>query len=211
MCWTVIACGRGDLDWSPLYALADRVTLWPRTPRGELAQRVGGAECVISNHCRIDGEVLDACPGLRWIGLTSTGTDSLDLAACARRGVKVANVPGYSTESVAQHTFALLLEAANGVARRAWSLREGWWQAGVPERYGLRPRLSWRAGPWRGGLRGHWDGGGAHCPGLWHAGGRLHAHAARGRAGVEFMSLDELLAVSDVVSLHCPATPPQRG
>lgn len=91
----------GDLDWSPLYALADRVTLWARTPRRELAQRIGGAECVISNHCRIDGEVLDACPRLRWIGLTSTGTDSLDLAACARRGVKVANVPGYSTESVA--------------------------------------------------------------------------------------------------------------
>ena len=202
----------GDLDWSPLYALADRVTLWPRTPRGELARRIGGAECVISNHCRIDGEVLDACPGLRWIGLTSTGTDSLDLAACARRGVKVANVPGYSTESVAQHTFALLLEAANGVARRAWSLREGWWQAGVPERYGLRPPFD-LAGRTFGAV-GYGAIGAAAVRIARGCGMRAAACTRTPRAaepGVEFMSLDELLAASDVVSLHCPATPATRG
>lgn len=202
----------GDLDWSPLYELADRVTLWPRTPRAELAKRIGGAECVISNHCRIDEAVLAACPGLRWIGLTSTGTDSLDLAACARHGVKVANVPGYSTESVAQYAFALLLEAASGPARRAWSLREGWWQADVPARYGLRPQVE-LAGKTFGAV-GYGAIGAAAARIAQGFGMRVLACVRTprpARPGVEFVPLEQLLAASDVVSLHCPGTPENRG
>ena len=106
----------GDLDWSRLHDLADVVEEYPRTPPEQLIDRLRDADFAVSNKCRIDDAVLDACPRLRWVGLTATGTDSLDLDACHRHGVAVANVPGYSTESVAQHGFALLLELANSIA-----------------------------------------------------------------------------------------------
>ena len=131
----------GDLDWTGLYDLADVVEEYPRTPPEQLIDRLRDADFAVSNKCRIDDAVLDACPRLRWVGLTATGTDSLDLEACHRHGVAVANVPGYSTESVAQHGFALLLELANSIAGRAASLRDGYWQTGVPDSYGIHPHF----------------------------------------------------------------------
>lgn len=129
----------GDLNWQPLYELTQDITLYPRTPQQQTAARIGDADYVIGNKCIVDEALLAQCPNLKWIGLTATGTDWVDLEACRRRGVAVANVPGYSTYSVAQHTFALLLEITNGTSRRAASLRDGYWQTEVPARYGIQP------------------------------------------------------------------------
>ena len=84
------ALTEGDLDWSGLTALVDEVEAWPRTPYAEAAARIGDAEFVVVNKTFIDDAVLDACPKIRWIGLTATGTDSLDIAACRRHGVHLA-------------------------------------------------------------------------------------------------------------------------
>ena len=73
------AIEEGDLDWSPLAELGV-VTRYGRTAYGEIVPRIGTAEYVIANRARIDDAVLDACPALRWVGLTATGTDSLDVA-----------------------------------------------------------------------------------------------------------------------------------
>ena len=99
----------GDLDWSGLRALVPDVMEYVRTPYEQIAPRIGDAELVVLNKCRMDEEILSRCPNLRWVGIIATGTDNLDLAACRRHGVKVANVPAYSTYSVAQMAFSLLL------------------------------------------------------------------------------------------------------
>ena len=99
----------GDLDWSGLRALVPDTVEYVRTPYEEIARRIGDAELVVLNKCRVDEAILAQCPNLRWVGIIATGTDNLDLAACRRHGVKVANVPAYSTYSVAQMAFSLLL------------------------------------------------------------------------------------------------------
>lgn len=204
----------GDLDWSGLYELADVVEEYPRTSYELLAERMRDADFVVCNKCRIDDAVLDACPRLRWVGLTATGTDSLDLEACHRHGVAVANVPGYSTESVAQHGFALLLELANSIAGRAASLRDGYWQTGVPDSYGIRPHFELAGRTF--GVVGYGAIGRAAARIAKGFGMRVLAYTRHVKPeyaadGVEFVPFEQLLEDSDVVSLHCPATAQTRG
>ena len=204
----------GDLDWTGLYDLADVVEEYPRTPPEQLIDRLRDADFAVSNKCRIDDAVLDACPRLRWVGLTATGTDSLDLEACHRHGVAVANVPGYSTESVAQHGFALLLELANSIAGRAASLRDGYWQTGVPDSYGIHPHFELAGRTF--GVVGYGAIGRATARIAKGFGMRVLAYTRHVKPeyaadGVEFVPFEQLLEDSDVMSLHCPATAETRG
>ena len=204
----------GDLDWTGLYDLADVVEEYPRTPPEQLIDRLRDADFAVSNKCRIDDAVLDACPRLRWVGLTATGTDSLDLEACHRHGVAVANVPGYSTESVAQHGFALLLELANSIAGRAASLRDGYWQTGVPDSYGIHPHFELAGRTF--GVVGYGAIGRAAARIAKGFGMRVLAYTRHVKPEyaadrVEFVPFEQLLEDSDVVSLHCPATAETRG
>ena len=204
----------GDLDWSRLHDLADVVEEYPRTPPEQLIDRLRDADFAVSNKCRIDDAVLDACPRLRWVGLTATGTDSLDLDACHRHEVAVANVPGYSTESVAQHGFALLLELANSIAGRAASLRDGYWQTGVPDSYGIHPHFELAGRTF--GVVGYGAIGRAAARIARGFGMRVlvytrHVKPEYAADEVEFVPFDRLLEDSDVVSLHCPSTAETRG
>lgn len=204
----------GDLDWSRLHDLADVVEEYPRTPPEQLIDRLRDADFAVSNKCRIDDAVLDACPRLRWVGLTATGTDSLDLDACHAHGVAVANVPGYSTESVAQHGFALLLELANSIAGRAASLRDGYWQTGVPDSYGIHPHFELAGRTF--GVVGYGAIGRAAARIARGFGMRVlvytrHVKPEYAADEVEFVPFGRLLEDSDVVSLHCPATAETRG
>ena len=79
----------GDLDWSGLRALVPDVTAYVRTPYEQIAERIGDAELVVLNKCRMDEAILSRCPNLRWVGIIATGTDNLDLEACRRHGVAV--------------------------------------------------------------------------------------------------------------------------
>lgn len=91
----------GDLAWSGVKALVPDTVSYVRTAYEEIAPRIGDADLVLLNKCRIDENILAQCPNLKWVGIIATGTDNLDLEACRRHGVAVANVPGYSTYSVA--------------------------------------------------------------------------------------------------------------
>ena len=131
----------GDLDWSGVRALVDAVEQYARTPYDQIAPRIGDAELAVINKCRIDEGVLARCPRLRWVGILATGTDNIDLDACRRHGVSVANVPGYSTYSVAQMTFSLLLTLCQCPERQDKALRDGCWQLDVPAGYGILPQV----------------------------------------------------------------------
>lgn len=208
------AMNEGDLNWAQLQTLATSVTLWPRTEPNEIIARIGDAEGIVLNKCRIEETVLAACTHLKWIGITATGTDAVDLAACRKRGIAVANVPGYSTQSVAQHTFALLLELTNAVAKRSQTVADGFWQVGVPESYGIGQHTELWGKTF--GIVGYGAIGQAVGRIAQGFGMNVVAFARTQRpehqaSGVTFLPLDEVLRQSDVISLHCPATAETTG
>ena len=135
------AIQQGDLDWSGVKALVTDITRYGRTAQEEVVPRIGDAEIVFLNKCRIDEAVLAQCPKLRWVGIIATGTDNLDLKACRRHGVPVANVPGYSTYSVAQMTFSLLLAICQCADRYHRLVQDGQWRTEEPAAYGLLPQV----------------------------------------------------------------------
>jgi len=200
----------GDLDWAPLAALG-KLEVFERSAPDEVEARCAGAEIALTNKVPFDAERLARLPELRYLGVTATGTNVVDLAAARARGITVTNVPAYSTPSVAEHVFALLLALARRVEGHAALVRGGRWS--------VSPDFSF----WEGelvelaGRRLGVIGCGAIGRAVIRIGQAFGmvvaahtAHPERHRAelpGVAFLSLEELLATSDVVSLHCPLTP----
>lgn len=204
----------GDLDWSAVRALVPDTVEYVRTPYEQIAERIGDAELVILNKCRMDEGILARCPNLRWVGIIATGTDNLDLAACRRHGVSVANVPGYSTYSVAQMTFSLLLAVCQCAERQNRAVQEGFWQLNVPAEYRLLPQVELYGktfGIFGYGSIGRQAGRIAKAFGMRVMSCTRTVRPEHSADGVEFVDFDTLLRESDVLSLHTPATPETRG
>lgn len=115
-----------DLSWDALAALGD-LTAYDRTPPELIAERAAGAEAVFVNKVVLDAAVLDTLPSLRFIGVLATGFNNVDVIAARRRGITVCNVPSYSTDSVVQTIFALLLNITNRVELHSDSVHDGDW------------------------------------------------------------------------------------
>ena len=204
----------GDLDWSGVKALIPDTTSYVRTAYEEIAPRIGDAEFVFLNKCRMDEQILSQCPNLKWVGIIATGTDNLDLEACRRHGVSVANVPGYSTYSVAQMTFSLLLAICQCAERYDRAVKDGFWQLGIPQSYGLLPQMELYGktfGVYGYGSIGRQSARIAKAFGMRVLVCTRTVRPEYAADGVEFVDFDTLLRQSDVLSLHCPATPQTRG
>ena len=208
------AIQQGDLDWSGVKALVPDITRYGRTAQEEVVPRIGDAEIVFLNKCRIDEAVLAQCPKLRWVGIIATGTDNLDLKACRRHGVPVANVPGYSTYSVAQMTFSLLLAICQCADRYHRLVQDGHWRTEEPAAYGLLPQvelLGKTFGIYGYGSIGRQTARIAKAFGMKVLVCTRTVRPEYEADGVEFVAFADLLKESDVLSLHCPATPQTRG
>lgn len=204
----------GDLDWSGVKALIPDTTSYVRTAYEEIAPRIGDAEFVFLNKCRMDEQILSQCPNLKWVGIIATGTDNLDLEACRCHGVSVANVPGYSTYSVAQMTFSLLLAICQCAERYDRAVKDGFWQLGIPQSYGLLPQMELYGktfGVYGYGSIGRQSARIAKAFGMRVLVCTRTVRPGYAADGVEFVDFDTLLQQSDVLSLHCPATPQTRG
>lgn len=204
----------GDLDWSGVKALVPEITLYGRTAPEEVVPRIGDAQIVFLNKCRIDEAVLARCPQVKWIGIIATGTDNIDLEACRRHGVPVANVPGYSTYSVAQMTFSLLLAICQCADRYHRLVQDGLWRTEDPAAYGLLPQVELLGKTF--GVYGYGSIGRQTARIARALGMKVLVYTRTVRPeyavdGVEFVDFDTLLARSDVLSLHCPATPATKG
>jgi glycerate dehydrogenase len=201
------ALNPGDLSWDGLAALG-RVVVHERTPPEELLHRARGAFSLLANKTVLPAPALAALPDLRYIGVLATGTNNVDLAAARRLGVAVTNVPAYSTDSVAQLAFALLLALAHHAEEHSRLVREGRWAAS--------PDFSWHHHPLvelagkTMGVAGY-GAIGRRAAALARAFGMKVLASTRTprppEEGVTFVPLDELFLASDVVSLHCPLTP----
>ncbi len=151
---------------------------------------------------------------MRWVGVIATGTDSLDIEACRRHGVAVANVPSYSTNAVAQLTFALLLNGCQQVIQHNRVVQEGYWQLDVPQN--LVPNVPMELSGKTMGIVGYGEIG-QKVAAIANAFGMkvlVHTRTVRNEYkshNVEFVDLKELFGKSDVISLHCPATEQTKG
>lgn len=203
----------GDLSWDGLAALGT-LTVHPRTPPELVEARAAGAEIVLTNKVVLDRSLLERLPQLRYIGVLATGTNVVDLAAARARGIPVTNVPGYSTASVAQMVFALLLELTQQVGHHAAAVRAGRWCTSPDFAFWERPlieldgRILGLVGFGAIGRRVAAIGAALGMRVLVHT---AHPQRHTDATGVEFVSLEALLRRSDVVSLHCPLTPETAG
>lgn len=198
----------GDLDWSGLTKLG-KLVLHDRTLPEEVLERAQGASVLLTNKVVLSAETIQQLPDLKYIGVTATGYNVVDIQAAADAGIVVTNVPAYSTDSVAQATFALLLEITNQVGHHASRVAEGVWSRSSDFCFMERPlmELSGRTL----GLVGFGHIGRAVAQIGRAMGMRVLASrkssAPPAEAGVCFTSLEEVLQQSDVISLHCPLTP----
>ena len=118
----------GELNFDALRAFGD-VTVYDRAAQADVARLIGDAQIVLTNKAQITADVMAACPQMEYVGVTATGYNIVDVAEAKRRGIVVTNAPAYSTQAVAQHTFALLLESLNRVGAYSGQVRGGAWQA----------------------------------------------------------------------------------
>lgn len=200
------AANPGDLSWDEFAALGD-LTVYDRTAQEDAAARIGDAEVVFINKVRLTDEIFAACPNLKLVSILATGYNIVDLAAAKRRGITVCNVPGYSTRAVVQMTFALLLEICQQVGLHSGAVHTGRWQTCPDFCFWDRPLIELDGKTM--GIVGYGAIGSAVGTVAQALGMKLLVTARHEKPvpeGARFVSLPELLAQSDVVSLHCPKT-----
>jgi glycerate dehydrogenase len=189
----------GDLSWEPLQQFGT-VHYFDRTRSEDILGRVKSSSIIITNKTPLSREVILSCPNLKMIAVTATGYNVIDMDAARARGVVVCNVPGYGTDSVAQHTFALILELTNHVGRNAASVTNGEWSSIEDFCYTKGPVVE-LAGKTLGIV-----GFGKIGRAVAEIGRAFGMHIIYSSRSVGSVSIDELFFQSDFISLHCPLT-----
>ncbi len=195
----------GDMDWDLLAELGELV-VYERTSPAETVARLADADIAIINKVRLTAEVLERLPQLRYIGLTSSGCDAVDLAAAAAKGICVTNVPGYSTMGVAQLTFAHILHIANNVSLHGKDVSAGGWTASQDFCYTLSGQTE-LAGKVLGVVGTGAIGQAVARMGM-AFGMKVIGCSRSGKSvpGIENTDFAALCCNSDIISLHCPMT-----
>ena len=194
------AMNPGDLSWEPLKELGT-VRLYDRTDAADTIQRIGNADIVLTNKVVIDEKVMDACPNMKYVGITATGVNMIDLPAAARHGICVTNVPAYSTDSVAEMTFALLLEMTMHTGLHNAAVQEGRWVTSPLFCFWDAPLTEIKGKTL--GIIGYGSIGKAVAAIGRAFGMRVIANSPHGNDPCQ-VDLDTLLRESDIISLHCP-------
>ena len=205
----------GDLSWSGLEALGE-LTVYDRTPYEAQAiiSRIGDADAVYTNKVPVSKEVLDACPSVKFIGVLATGYNVVDIQAAKEKGIPVCNIPTYGTDAVGQFAIALLLEICHHIGHHSRAVAEGKWTSNPDWCFWDFPLIE-LAGKTMGiigyGRIGQCTGRIAQALGM-----KLLVYDAYKNPALEsetcrYVSLDELFAGSDVISLHCPLFAETQG
>lgn len=198
----------GDLSWEPLAALGE-LKVYDRTPHEKVLDRTRNAQLVITNKALLTGEIIESLPELKYIGVTATGCNVVDIEAASRRSVTVTNVPEYGTTSVAQMVFAHILNLCLHIGEHSQSVSQGAWSKSPDFCYWNFPLIE------LAGLTIGIVGYGRIGRAVAQLGSAFGMHVlvndvitpAKLEGGVEAVDLDTLFSHSDIVSLHCPLTP----
>ncbi|PYJ58768.1 MAG: glycerate dehydrogenase [Verrucomicrobia bacterium] len=201
----------GDLSWDELKSLGD-CEIYDRTPPEEVVKRAADAEIVLTNKAPVTRESILALPRLKYIGVLATGYNIVNTAAARERDILVTNVPTYGTRSVAQHTFALLLELTQHAGHHAQTVRDGRWTKSSDFCYWDFPLVELDGLTM--GIVGYGRIGKAVAELAAAFGMKVLATSATPKhapANIQFTDLATLFRQSDVISLHCPLTPQTKN
>ena len=205
----------GDLSWGELEKLGE-VTVYDRTSltdEREAIARIGDAEAVFTNKTPITKNVIDACPQMKFVGVLATGYNVVDTQYAREKGIPVSNIPTYGTAAVGQFAIAMLLEICHHVAHHSEAVHAGRWERCPDWCFWDHPLIE-LDGKTMGiigfGRIGQRTGQIARALGM-----KVLAYdsfqSESGRAIGTYVTLDELLAQSDVIALHCPLFPQTQG
>lgn len=198
----------GDLSWDSLHGLG-KVTIYDRTPQEEstIAKRIDDAEVVIVNKTIITDNILEKTPKVKYIGVTATGYNNIDINAASKRGITVTNVPTYGTKAVAQYVFALLLELCHHVDNHNHSVQRGDW-ANCPDFSFWNSPLIELSEKTLGiigfGKIGQTTATIAQAFSMNVVVYDLYPDTTKETETLQFCSLDEVYKRSDIISLHVP-------
>ena len=203
----------GDLSWERLKKYGE-LTVYDRTPKELVAQRIGDAEIVMTSKCVLSSEVLSQCPNLKWIGILATGINMVDQEYATAHKILITYIPAYSTDSVVQFTFSLLLEICNQVKVHSDAVHSGKWQTAEDFCFRLTPQIELAGKTF--GIIGYGNIGRrvarmAEAFGMKVIIASNYPDPEFETESISFTSLEELFAMSDVISLHCPLTEDNRG
>ena len=203
------ALNPGDLSWKGLELLGD-VTVYDRTPADQIYERAKEAEVLLTNKTPLSAEMLSRLPRLRYVGVLATGYNVVDVKAARELGVAVTNVPAYSTPSVVQMTFSLLFALCTRVQEHSQAVREGKWCRSKDFCFWDYPLVEVSGKTL--GIIGFGSIGRQVAEVALALGMQVVAYSRTVKTDFfhprfSWVSLDELFAVSDVVSLHCPLFP----
>lgn len=198
----------GDLDWSVLKALGE-VTIYESTPDEYIIKRIGDASIILTNKTPISAEVIEKT-GIRYIGLFSTGYNIIDIEAAVNKGIVVSNVPDYSSNAVAQFTFALLLNLCHKVQMHSDLVFQGEWVQQTNFCFWRYPQMELKGKTM--GIIGYGNIGKKVSRLAFALDMKVLVHTRMPKKDTEdinlsFVSLETLLEQSDIVSIHCPLFP----
>lgn len=207
------AANSGDISWDGL-AQYGELTVYDRTDDADVIAKIGDAELITTNKTVIDRHTMESCPKLKYIGVLATGYNVVDLDAAKEHGIVVTNVPAYSTDAVAQFTFALLLELANQVGVHNSSVKDGGWVRSKDFSYSVMPTMELYGKTM--GIIGYGSIG-QRVADIAHAFGMKVLVSSRTEkklpegGWIRWVSREELFAEADVISIHCPLFPETKG
>jgi len=199
------------LDVSGMRSLLPELEVFDVTENRQIAERIQDAEFVLANKSRLTEELLRCSPKLRFIGLTATGTDNVDLTAARQNDIAVCNIRAYCTESIAEHVFGCLLNLTRNLARYDATVRAGLWQKS--EDFCLLSLPIRELSAMTLGIVGYGElgKGVANIAKAFGMKVLISSRPGTENIGDDRVAFDELLKRSDVVSLHCPLTDVTAG
>ncbi len=208
----------GDLSWAGLEELGDLTvydrTVFDRSNDNLIIERIGDAQIVFTNKTPLPREVLRKAPNVKYIGVLATGYNIVDIEAAKELGITVTNIPTYGTDSVAQMVFAHLLEICHHVAAHSDAVKNGEWTNNVDWCFWKYPLIE-LAGKTMGiigyGRIGQAVGRVAQAFGMKVLANDKYPNKDLESDTLKYVELDELLANSDVISLHCPLFEENKG
>lgn len=200
-----------DLNIDSMRTLLPELEIFDVTEDHEVVERIHGADFVLTNKVRLTRERLEGSPGLRFIGLTATGTDNIDLAAAQQYGVAVCNIRAYCTQSVAEHVFACLLNLTHSIGQYNAVVKAGAWQHSNDFCMLTHPVRELSAMTL--GIVGYGNLGKGVAKIGKSIGMQILVSARPGSDTVDTgrIPFDELLERADAISLHCPLNDATRG
>lgn len=201
----------GDLSWDAISKLGE-FKLYDRTSQEDVVSRAKEAEVILINKVNITDEIMAQLPKLKYIGVLATGYNVVDIEAASRRGILVSNIPAYSTDSVAQMTFAHILNIVNRVEHYADLNRKGRWSNNPDFCYWDTPLMEISGKTI--GILGLGSIGSKVARIAQDFGMDVYAFTSKSSselpAGIQKTAIDGLLSVSDILTLHCPLTSETR-